>query len=158
MSFLLSSVKDNLYSLQQKGVYSIPCSCAAVYIGRYIKTRLNEHKRCLRTVFCSVFFHSTIAEHLYDTGNQIVFESSSVIVEFFYYYSQSSFWRGRRVMLLCSFCPALQRCPLCIAFFSCSLLKNIYSIRFLKVPSPCGGWHLSKLFLSWTSLLQIVSS
>lgn len=81
MSQLLPNPKDKLNPLSSKGVYSIPCSCGAVYIGetgRSIKTRLCEHQRYLRT---GLLAKSAIAEHQHETGHQILFDSTSVVAQ-----------------------------------------------------------------------------
>ena len=85
---LLPSPKDKLNPLSSKGVYTIPCSCGAQYIGetgRSIKTRISEHRRCLQTGLLS---HSAVAEHQHNTGHQILFDNSSLIAQSPYYYTR----------------------------------------------------------------------
>lgn len=60
---LFRSAKDKRDPLSSAGVYRIPCSCGAVYIGttqRSINTRLSEHKRNCRFGYTE---KSAVAEH-----------------------------------------------------------------------------------------------
>ena len=77
---LLRTAKDPKDALAVAGVYRIPCSCGAVYIGttkRSIKTRLAEHERNCRLGHTD---KSAVADHAYsDPGHNIEFSNTDVL-------------------------------------------------------------------------------
>ncbi|CAG9836786.1 unnamed protein product [Diabrotica balteata] len=88
ISQYLPSPKDPLPPLSSCGVYSIPCSCGHVYIGetgRSVKTRIQEHQRCIRS---GLFSHSAVAEHCQETGHSILFEKTHIISKSPFFYSR----------------------------------------------------------------------
>lgn len=78
VSELLRPFKDRL-PLSSAGVYKVPCSCGAVYVGetrRTVSTRLKEHMR--HTKNCETD-KSAIAEHSCTTSHQILFDQTTVV-------------------------------------------------------------------------------
>lgn len=81
---LLRPLKDKL-PLSTPGVYKIPCSCGAVYVGetkRTVSTRMKEHMRHTRN--CEME-KSAIAEHSCRTSHQILFDQTTVIARVHHY-------------------------------------------------------------------------
>jgi predicted GIY-YIG superfamily endonuclease len=71
----LRPIKDDL-GLKTSGVYSIPCECDKVYVGRtsrIIEIRCQEHIRHPRHGQTE---KSTVAEYLLNTGHEIQFEKT----------------------------------------------------------------------------------
>ena len=85
----LRSAKDLRNPLTNPGVYRIPCSCGAVYIGttkRSINTRLTEHKRNCRHGHTD---KSAVAEHtLTQDEHTILFEKTQVLDKTPNYYTR----------------------------------------------------------------------
>ncbi|XP_068083584.1 uncharacterized protein [Anabrus simplex] len=77
---MLRSAKDPRDPLTSTGVYRIPCSCGAVYIGttgRSVNTRLTEHKRNCRL---GQYDKSAVAEHaLLDGNHEIRYEDTDIL-------------------------------------------------------------------------------
>ncbi|KAJ4427431.1 hypothetical protein ANN_25053 [Periplaneta americana] len=77
---MLRSVKDKRDKLVAAGVYRIPCSCGAVYIGttqRSVKTRLVEHERNCRL---GQLDKSAVAEHAFQDGrHDIQFRETDIL-------------------------------------------------------------------------------
>jgi len=77
---LLRPVKD-IIPLATPGVYEIPCSCGAVYVGetkRLISTRLQEHIRHTKNEDCE---KSAVAEHSQETKHGILFDKTKVLAK-----------------------------------------------------------------------------
>jgi hypothetical protein len=75
---LFRPANDDL-GLKIPGVYRIPCECGKVYIGqtgRSIEARCKEHMRHRRLDQPE---KSAVAEHSFNTGHQIDFNSTSVL-------------------------------------------------------------------------------
>ncbi|MGR8650110.1 hypothetical protein ACNGQH_25240, partial [Escherichia coli] len=85
----LRSAKDTREPLSTAGVYRIPCSCGAVYIGttmRSVNTRLTEHKRCCRL---GQVDKSALAEHALAEGeHRIEFSNTQILSTTLHYYTR----------------------------------------------------------------------
>lgn len=86
---LLRSAKDTREPLSSAGVYRIPCSCGAVYIGttkRSINTRIQEHKRSCRLMKPE---RSAVAEHvLAESSHSINYNETTVLSTTTHYYTR----------------------------------------------------------------------
>ena len=78
---MVDSLKDPIKPELYKGVYSIPCSCQDVYIGKigiYFEVRLKEH--CVDLKYDRVK-KSALAGHAHLTRHHICMEKATIIAK-----------------------------------------------------------------------------
>ena len=82
---LICHAKDKI-PLSNPGVYKIPCSCGAVYVGqtkRKISTRIKEHIRNVTNQDCE---KSAVAEHSYTNNHTILFQETKQLARENHYF------------------------------------------------------------------------